>query len=122
MTVNNTFQIGRLTDSPELRYTPENTAVADFTLAVDGGYRDDSRTNFFDVTVWGQVAENCSEYLEKGSQVHVSGRLQQDKWTTDDGQKRSKIKIVGKSVQFLDNKSGGNKNKEGGDTEDDIPF
>ena len=121
MSVNNTFHIGRLTDEPELRYTPDNTAVADFTLAVDDSYNEDD-ANFFDVTAWGATAENCSEYLDKGSQVHVTGRLEQDTWQTDEGQNRSKVKIVANSVQFLDGKSGEGKQPKPGEEAGDIPF
>lgn len=123
MAVNRTYHIGRLTDEPELRYTPDNTAVADFTLAVDDSYVDNAETNFFDVTVWRSQAENCSEYLDKGSQVHVEGRLTQDTWQTEDGDKRSKVKIVANSVQFLDNKSdSGGDSEQSGATDDDVPF
>jgi len=127
MTVNNTFHIGRLTKDPELRYTPNNKAVCDFSIAVDDNYNYD--TSFFDVTAWGNSAENADKYLEKGSKVHVTGRLKQDRWQTDDGSNRSKVKIVASHVEFLD--GGGSKSNEKADAEevlddvevdDDVPF
>lgn len=104
--VNSVFLQGRLTRDPELRYTPGGTAVCEFTLASDRYYRDSNdeqqeETLFAPVTVWGRQAENCGEYLEKGRETIVEGRLQLDQWETDDGENRSRMKIVANNVQFL---------------------
>ncbi len=104
--VNNVCLQGRLTRDPELRYTPGGTAVCDFRLASSRYYRDSNdeqqeETLFAPVTVWGRQAENCGEYLEKGSQTIIEGRLQLDEWETDEGENRSQIKIVANNVRFL---------------------
>ncbi len=105
--LNKVLLIGRLTRDPELRYTPQGTAVLDMSVAVnrqfklkDGSSKED--TCFLDVVVWAKQAENCAQYLKKGRQVFVEGRFTQDRWEAPDGQKRSKIKIVATTVQFLD--------------------
>lgn len=131
--------IGNLTRDPELRYTPNNTAVVDYGLAVNRNYQDSSgewqeETTFVDITVWGRQAENCSQYLGKGSRVFVDGRLRLDQWETNEGEKRSKLGVTAQSVIFLDAAPEG-EGQGGGDspdeiledldveeTEDDIPF
>ena len=102
---NKVILMGNLTRDPELRYTPNGTAVATLSLAVNRRYKvnDETReeTDFFDIVVFGKQAENCSEYLQKGRPVLVDGRLQQRRWETDEGQKRSKVEVVAFTVQFL---------------------
>lgn len=102
---NKVILIGNLTRNPELRYTPNGTPVASFGLAVSRRYRqaDDQREEvcFIDIVVFGKQAENCGQYLSKGDGVIVDGRLQQRRWETEDGQKRSKHEVIGQSVTFL---------------------
>lgn len=110
--LNKVFLIGRLTRDPELRYTPSGTAVADFGLAVNRVYKTaegekKEAVTFVDITVWAKRAEICAEYLSKGRQVFIEGRLELDAWETPEGQKRSKLKIVAEDVQFLGSQSGG---------------
>ncbi len=110
--INSVILQGRLTRDPELRYTPGGTAVCDLSLAVNRYYRDDNNerqeeTLFAPVTVWQRQAENCSEYLEKGSQVIIEGRLKMDEWENDDGESRSQLKVVAQNVQFLGAGGGG---------------
>ncbi len=104
--LNRVFLIGNLTRDPELRYTPNNTAVADMGLAVNRTYRDQSGetqedTTFVDVTAWGRQAENCSQYLAKGSPVFVEGRLTFESWENNEGQRRSKLKVTAQRIDFL---------------------
>ncbi len=103
--------IGRLTRDPELKYTSGGTAVANFALAVNRTYRQNNEkkqdTLFIDVTAWGRMGEVINEYMGKGGQVFVTGRLQLDQWTDRDNNKRSKIKLVAENIQFLDSKFGG---------------
>ncbi len=104
--LNKVFLMGNLTRDPELRYTPDGTAVADLRLAVNDSYtgRDGKlveRTLFVDVVVWRRQAETASEYLSKGRPVLVEGRLQMDEWENQQGEKRSKIRVVAQRVQFL---------------------
>lgn len=104
--LNKVLLIGRLTRDPELRYTPQGTAVCTLGIATnrvsrnpDGSTREE--TTFVDVTVWAKQAENCAEYLKKGREVFVEGHLTLDKWETPDGQKRQKLHVTAERVQFL---------------------
>jgi single-strand DNA-binding protein len=96
--------VGNLTDDPELRYTPNGTPVANFTVAVNRRTRDDSgqwhdgETSFFRCNVWRQQAENCAESLSKGTRAIVVGRLRQRSWETPDGQKRTVVEIEVETV------------------------
>ena len=107
---NRVVLVGNLTRDVELRYTPAGTAVTDISLAVNERVkRNDEWTeeaNFFDVTLWGRTAEVAGEYLSKGSSILIEGRLKQDRWEQD-GQKRSKIKVVGERMQMLGARGGG---------------
>ena len=105
--LNKVMLIGNLTRDPELRYTPSGKAVADISLAInrvwvnDAGQKQED-TTFVDVTLWGRQAELAQQYLTKGRGAYIEGRLQMD--TGDDketGKKRSKLKVVGDSLQFL---------------------
>jgi single-strand DNA-binding protein len=109
---NRVILLGNLTRDPELRYVPSGTAVTDIGLAVndrrksaDGQWVED--TTFVDVTLWGRTAEVAGEYLSKGSPVLIEGRLKLDTWETNDGQKRSKLKVVGDRMQLLGGRGGG---------------
>ena len=110
--LNKVFLIGRLTRDPELRYTPNGTAVADLRLAVNDNYSDRDgkrvdRTLFVDVVAWQRQAETASEYLSKGSSMFVEGRLQMDEWENKEGEKRSKIRVVARNIQFLGSRGDG---------------
>ncbi|MEM9409783.1 MAG: single-stranded DNA-binding protein [Planctomycetota bacterium] len=106
---NRVILVGNLTRDIELRYTPAGTAVTDLGLAVNERVKKNDQwvdeVNFFDVTLWGRTAEIASEYLSKGSPVLVEGRLKYDSWEQD-GQKRSKVKIIGEKMQMLGSRSG----------------
>jgi single-strand DNA-binding protein len=109
--LNRVLLIGNLTRPPELRYTPSGTAVADMRMAVSRSYTTQSgekrdETAFLTVIAWGKTAENCSEYLDKGSQIFVEGRIQTRDWEGKDGQKRSATEIVADRVQFLSRTKG----------------
>ena len=119
--LNKVLLMGNLTKDPELRYTPKGTAVGDLGLAVNRRVKDANdnwtdETTFVDITVWGNTAENAQKYLSKGRGVFVEGRLQLDTWEDKaSGQKRSKLKIVAETLQFLpDGKSGGGGRPSGG--------
>jgi single-strand DNA-binding protein len=104
--LNKVLLIGNLTRAPEVRYTPGGTTVTDLRLAVNrshttqkGEKRDE--VSFLTVVVWGKQAESCREYLDKGSQVFVEGRLQTRTWDGKDGQQRTVTEVVGERVQFM---------------------
>ena len=115
---NRVILIGNLTRDPELRYIPSGTAVTEIGLAVNerrkgpNGERIDE-VHFIDVTLWGRTAEVVSEYLSKGSPVLVEGRLKQDRWEKD-GQKHSKLKVVGDKIEFISSKEGSGGGSGGG--------
>jgi single-strand DNA-binding protein len=96
--------VGNLTRDPELRYTPAGTAVAKFGLAVSNrrkvGEEWKDEPCFVDVSVFGRMAETSSEYLSKGRQCAVEGRLSYSKWEKD-GQTRSKLEVIANNIQFL---------------------
>ncbi|MFQ5991251.1 MAG: single-stranded DNA-binding protein [Nitrospiraceae bacterium] len=102
---NKVILIGNLTKNPELRYTPNGTPVANFGLAVNRRFRQADELKeevcYVDIVVFGKQAEHCGQYLGKGNGVIVDGRLQQRRWETEDGQKRSKHEIVAQSITFL---------------------
>ena len=135
--LNKVYLMGRVTRDPELRYTPKGTAVADIGLAVNRyskGEGDDKReeTTFVDVTLWGRTAELAEQYLAKGREVFIEGRLQLDSWKDkQSGQTRNRLKVVGEGMQFIGSRdksspeaaSRGNGTEESNSPEeDDIPF
>jgi single-strand DNA-binding protein len=115
---NRLILVGNLTRDVEVRYTSSQTAVADIGLAISdrrktasGEWVDDPV--FVDVTLWGRTAEIASQYLGKGSPVLIEGRLKYETWETD-GQKRSKLRVVGERMQML----GGRTNHQSGSDDD----
>jgi len=110
---NRVILVGNLTRDPELRYLPSGTAVAEVGLAINDRRKAENgewveETTFVDVTLWQRNAEVASEYLTKGSPVLIEGRLKLDSWQTNDGQKRSKLKVVGEKMQMLSSRGGAN--------------
>ena len=95
---------GNLTRDPELKSTPKGTSVCSFSVASNRFYKQDEEyqkeVSFFDVETWAKLAESCAEYLEKGRGVRVVGRLKQDRWQDQEGNSRSKVKIVAEHVEF----------------------
>lgn len=105
--VNKIFIIGRLARDPEIRYTQNGSAIANMTVATDESFTGSDgnkveRTEWHRVTVFGKMAENCGNYLGKGSLVHVEGSLQTRKWQDQNGQDRYTTEIKAQRVQFLD--------------------
>jgi single-strand DNA-binding protein len=114
---NRVVLVGNLTRDPELRYIPSGTAVSDIGLAVnDRVKRGDQwvdETTFVDITLWGRTAEIANEYLSKGSPVLIEGRLKLDRWEKD-GQKHSKLKVIGERMQMLGGRGEGGPSGGGG--------
>lgn len=102
--LNSVLLEGNLTRDPELRYTPKGTAVCNFSIACNRSYKQDEQrqqeVSFFDVTTWSRLAEICAEYLVKGRGVRVVGRLKQDRWDDDNGQRRSRVGVIAEHVEF----------------------
>ena len=117
---NRVILIGNLTRDVELRYLASGMAVTDIGLAVNDRRKNANgewieEVTFVDVTVWGRTAEVMSEYLSKGSPVFIEGRLKLDSWEGQDGQKRSKLKVVCERMQLIGGRGqGGQGGAEGG--------
>ncbi|OAT80868.1 single-stranded DNA-binding protein [Desulfotomaculum copahuensis] len=103
--VNKVILIGRLTQDPELRYTPNGVAVARFTLAVDRPFANqqgEREADFIDIEVWRKLAETCAHYLGKGRLVFVEGYLQIRSYDDKQGIRRKGVRVVADTVRFLD--------------------
>ena len=140
--INKVILIGRLGRDPEVRYTPDGTAVANFSIATSEEWKDKAtgekreRTEWHKIVAWRKLGELCGEYLSKGRQVYIEGRLQTRDWQDRDGNKRYTTEIVATDVQFLGPKesagqSGGYDGPPpfgpeppdmGSSDDDDIPF
>ncbi len=118
---NKVILIGNLTRDPQVKYLPSGTAVADITLAINHTWFD-KQTNskkedvtFIDVTLWERTAEVAGEYLTKGKQVLIEGRLQMDSWEDrETKQKRTKLKVRGESMTMLGSRNDGGGTPGGG--------
>ena len=112
---NRVILVGNLTRDPELRYIPSGTAVSEIGLAVNDRVKKEGQwtdeTTFVDVTLWARTAEIANEYLSKGSNILIEGRLKFDSWENNEGQKRSKLRVVADRMQMLGSRQGG---REGG--------
>ncbi len=103
--LNRIILIGRLTQDPELRYTPSGSAVASFTLAVDRqrtNQAGERETDFINIVVWQKLGELCAQYLRKGRLAAVEGRLQIRQYENKDGQKVRVAEVIADNVRFLD--------------------
>jgi single-strand DNA-binding protein len=135
--LNQVVLIGRLTRDPELRYTPGNgVPVASFTLAVDRPFTNqqgEREADFINIVTWRKLAENCANYLQKGSLAAVTGRLQIRSYEDNQGVRRKVAEVVADNVRFLDRggrSSEDSKNEEYDGpnvddlniSEDDVPF
>lgn len=108
--LNKVFLAGNLTRDPEVRHIANGNAVANLGMAINRRYRDQNDKDreevvYVNVTAWGKTAENCGQYLTKGSPVLVEGRLKLDEWEKD-GQKQSRLGVVAERVQFLSRGTG----------------
>lgn len=131
--LNKIILIGRLVRDTEPRYTTSGVAVTRFTLAVDRAFKNangDKETDFIDIVTWRKQAENCANYLVKGSLVAVEGHLQIRSYDDKDGIRRKAAEVVAENVRFLDKKK--DSQQQQGDAfepdapvnfaDDDIPF
>lgn len=139
MSLNKALLIGNLGNDPEIRSTPSGQSVCNFNIATTRRWNDKSgqsqeETEWHRIVVWGRQAENCKEFLKKGRQVFIEGRIQTRQWEDKEGNKRYTTEVVAQNVQFL---NGGPRSQapqsEGspppsapaddfGGSDDDIPF
>jgi single-strand DNA-binding protein len=116
---NKVILLGNLTRDPEVRYTPKGSAVCDLGIAVNRQYTLDSgekreEVTFVDVVLWSRLAEIAGEYLKKGRPIFIEGRLQLDTWDDkQSGQKRSKLRVIGETMQLLGRPPGTGGGSEG---------
>jgi len=116
---NKVILLGNLTRDPEVRYTPKGSAVCDLGLAVNRQYSLDNgekreEVTFVDVVLWARLAEIAGEYLKKGRPVFIEGRLQLDSWDDkQSGQKRTKLRVVGETMQLLGSRPSAAEGEEG---------
>lgn len=140
MSFNKIFIIGNLGRDPELRYTPQGTPVCTFTMATNDRRKDkqgemQDLTTWFRVTLWNRQAENAAQYLAKGKQVFIEGRLRVDEYTDRDGKSRYSLEVTATDMQFIGSRadSGGGGGHTGGNapeqnpapaelSDEDIPF
>ena len=124
--MNKVVLIGRLTRDPELRYTSgNNSAVCNFTIAVDRGFTGQSgerEADFIPVVVWNKQAENVKNYLTKGSQVAVEGRIQVRNYDDQNGQKRYVTEVIANNVEFLGSKNSSSNTSNDSNNVEPTPY
>ena len=134
--LNRAILIGRLTRDPEMRYTPNGVAVTTFTLAVDRPYTNngEKEADFIPIVVWRKLAENCANYLRKGSLCAVEGRIQVRHYDNNEGKRVYVTEIVADNVRFLERPKENSENRGRSDDPfgdvgkpleigpDDLPF
>lgn len=127
--LNKVMIIGRLGQDPEMRYTPSGRPLTKFQLAAnrswttaDGEKKTD--TEWFNIVAWGKLAEICNQYLKKGQQVYIEGRLHTRRWQDDDGANHSSVEVITQEMIMLDGRAGDENNPESDDMpgEDEYPF
>ncbi|MCC6260472.1 MAG: single-stranded DNA-binding protein [Anaerolineales bacterium] len=129
--------IGHLGKDPEMRYTPSGKPVTTFSVAVSRAWNSadgerHNETEWFNVVTWGNLAEICKQYLVKGQQVYIEGRLQTRHWDDKEGQKRTSVEIVANEMMMLGDRHNGNNHAQDEDAtsaeqtpasaEDEFPF
>lgn len=123
--LNRVILIGRLVRDAELKYTNTGTPIINFSIAINEQYNFNGNkkeyVNYFDIVLWGKIAESLNQYLSKGKQIAISGKLRQERWTQD-GKNRTKVKIIADTIQLLGfSKQNTNQKNENDDKfEDDI--
>jgi len=134
--LNKVMIIGHLGRDPEMRYTPSGRPVTTFTMAVSRSWNTvdgerHSETEWFNIVAWGNLAEICKQYLNKGQQVYIEGRLQTRRWEDKEGNKHTSIEVVANEMMMLGDRRDNNQSQEGaadeGQTEppaeeDEFPF
>jgi single-strand DNA-binding protein len=128
--LNKVMIIGHLGRDPEMRYTPSGRPVTTFTVATSrtwstGDGERHSETEWFNVVAWGNLAEICKQYLTKGQQVYVEGRLQTRRWEDNEGVKHTSIEIVANEMMILSERRENTQSSETNDSselEEDFPF
>jgi single-strand DNA-binding protein len=124
--LNKVLLIGRLGHDPEMRYTPSGKPLTKFRMASDRNWtttdgEKKSETEWFNVVAWGKLAEICNQYLKKGKQVYIEGRLHTRRWQDDKGTNHSAVEIIAQEMIMLDGRPGDSMTEEP-PAEDEYPF
>jgi single-strand DNA-binding protein len=119
--------VGNLGSDPEMRYTPSGKAVTSFRMATNRRYttpagESKEETDWFRISVWGKQAEQCNQFLSKGRQVYVEGRLHARNWEGQDGQMRTSLEVTADRVLFLGRQAPSTVPEEGEFEPEDLPF
>jgi single-strand DNA-binding protein len=127
MSVNKVILIGRVGQQPEIKQISNTSRVANFSLAVDEKWKDKSGqtqkiTHWLKIVAWGKLADICAQFLQKGREVFVEGKLQVREWEDKEGNKRSTTEILAQSVQFLGDKRDGEPTSGSADEDYPLPF
>jgi single-strand DNA-binding protein len=125
--LNKVMVIGHLGKDPEMRYTPSGRPVTTFTVAVSRSWNSadgerHAETEWFSIVAWGNLAEICKQYLTKGQQVYIEGRLQTRRWDDKEGQKHTSVEIVANEMMMLGERRDTNPNPESLHSEDGEPL
>ena len=127
--LNKVMLIGRLGHEPEMRYTPSGRPLTKFQLAVNRSWNSadgekKTETEWFNVVTWGKLAEICNQYLTKGKQVYIEGRLHTRQWQDEEGSNHSSVEVIAQEMLMLNSKSGDQDPEpaEGVFSEDEYPF
>lgn len=134
--VNKVILVGYLGGDPELRFTKGGQAVANFSLATSERWTDkesgnkEEKTEWHNIVAWGKLGEICGEFLAKGKQVYIEGRIESESWEDNDGNTRTKTKITANNMTMLSGGEGGHTSPESTGSsqsqrppdDDDIPF
>ncbi|GAB4420732.1 MAG: hypothetical protein Kow002_09280 [Anaerolineales bacterium] len=134
--LNKVMIIGHLGRDPEMRYTPSGRPVTTFSVAVSRTWNTvdgerHSETEWFNIVAWGNLAEICKQYLHKGQQVYIEGRLQTRRWEDKEGQKRTSVEVVASEMMMLGDRRDRSQEQESeteesnpvdSDSEEEFPF
>ena len=122
-TINKVELLGRVGTEPEMKYTQGGTAVTQLRLATDRRRQDgETEADWHSIVCWGKTAEAVNQYVGKGDRIYVAGRLVQNTWEGDDGQRRYRTEIHASEVVFLDSRNGGQDSGDDGQADDASPF
>jgi len=127
--LNKVMIIGRLGQDPEMRYTPSGRPLTKFQLAANRSWttadgEKKTETEWFNIVAWGKLAEICNQYLKKGQQVYIEGRLHTRRWQDDEGANHSSVEVITQEMIMLDGRAGDENNPESDDMpdQDEYPF
>lgn len=131
--LNKVMLIGNLGRDPEMRYTPSGRPVTTFSLATSRSWKTSdgerrSETEWFNIVAWGSLAEICNQFLKKGTQVYIEGRLQTRRWEDDSGAKHNTTEVVAKEMVMLGDRKRSDQDEDDEDEEpnheeeDEFPF